>query len=63
MDLYTVYAWDSMSYQGNEYWLNMLSASMDPATCAATTIPFLGIPETNPDAFKRVEVATVVVNP
>ena len=56
LDLITCYAWDSMSYQGNEYWDGLLNGSMDPATVAATTIPFLGIPDINTAAFEKVVV-------
>lgn len=54
--LISIYAWDGMSYQGNEYWAGVVDGSMDPATVAATTIPFTGTPEVNPLGYKRFRV-------
>eukprot|EP00998_Keelungia_sp_KM082_P007756 NODE_3941_length_834_cov_69.954738_g3918_i0.p1 GENE.NODE_3941_length_834_cov_69.954738_g3918_i0~~NODE_3941_length_834_cov_69.954738_g3918_i0.p1 ORF type:complete len:242 (+),score=61.66 NODE_3941_length_834_cov_69.954738_g3918_i0:49-726(+) len=33
-----VFAWDGASYPGNEYWFGLLTASGDPAACAASQI-------------------------
>jgi len=42
-----MYAWDSNSFPGNEYYLGLLSASGDPAAASCSTIPFVQNPEIN----------------
>ena len=45
--LITTYAWDSNSYPGNEFYMNMLSASGDPAAAASSLISETQNPEIN----------------
>eukprot|EP00483_Globobulimina_turgida_P008761 UN08779 len=42
-----MFAWDSNSFVGNEYYHRMLSASGDPAAAACSTIPFVQNSEIN----------------
>ena len=44
LDTFHLFAWDGMSYLGNElYTTNNLNGSMDPAMALSSTISFFGV--------------------
>lgn len=48
------FAWDSNSFPGNEFWVEMLSASGDPAAASMSTIGELHNPILNPQFLGKI---------
>ena len=53
--LVAMYAWDGNSFPGNEYWMNMTTASGDPAAASCSTIPLVHNTVINKNKFKIYE--------
>jgi hypothetical protein len=47
------FAWDGMSYVGNEYFQGAGDVSADPAAAYSTSVAFLAHPKINPDMYTR----------
>jgi len=47
--LVAMFAWDGNAYPGNEFWMNSLSASGDPAAACCSTVGELGNADVNPE--------------
>merc|ERR1712048_1309176 len=61
--LAAMYAWDSNSFPGNEYYLGMLSASGDPAAASCSTISFVQNAEINHEYINGESTRVYFYNP
>ena len=59
----SMYAWDSNSFPGNEYYLGMLSASGDPAAASCSTISYVQNSEINKEYVNGANSGIYFYNP
>jgi len=59
----SMYAWDSNSFPGNEYYLGMLSASGDPAAASCSTISYVQNSEINKENINGANSGIYFYNP